>query len=284
MRGERGEMSLAGLLVAMSLFIVVLGATIQLFQTSTQVSRDAQIRADQQDRARVAVDALTKQLRNLASPTPDQPDAVDRATARDLIFKTVDPVGPNSGTNFANVKRLRYCLDGSRQLWRQQQRWTGPTPAAPPATGCPGTGWNTSDVVVADSVVNDDTGEPIFRFNSTTLSAITRIRVALLVDLERGKGPEPTELSSGVFLRNQNRAPTASFTPTVGATEIVLNGSASSDPEGDPLTYVWKNGSTEIGRGIVLKWEPAKGTYPITLQVLDPAGLTATAGPTTVTL
>jgi len=284
MSGERGEMSLTGLLVAMTLFIVVLGATLQLFQTSTQVSRDAQIRADQQDRARVAVDGLTKQLRNLASPTPDQPDAVDRATARDLIFKTVDPVGPNSGTNFANVKRLRYCLDGSRRLWRQQQRWTGATPAAPTATGCPGTGWSTSDVVVADSVVNDDTGEPIFRFNSTTLSAITRIRVALLVDLERGKGPEPTELSSGVFLRNQNRAPTASFTATVGATEIVLNGSASSDPEGDPLTYVWKNGSTEIGRGVVLKWKPAKGSYPITLQVLDPAGLTATAGPTTVTL
>ena len=284
MSGERGEISLVGLLVAASLFIVVLGATMQLFATSTQVSRDAQVRADQQDRARVAVDALTKQLRNLASPTPDQPDAVDRATARDLIFKTVDPVGPNTGTNYANVKRLRYCLDGARRLWRQQQRWTGPTPTAPAATDCPGTGWNPGNVVLADNVVNVDTGEPVFRFNSTTLSAITRIRVALLVDLERGKGPKATELSSGVFLRNQNRAPAASFTATAGATEIVLNGSASSDPEGDPLTYVWKNGSTEIGRGVVLKWKPAKGTYSISLQVLDPAGLTATAGPTTVTL
>jgi len=284
MSGERGEMSLTGLLVAMSLFIVVLGATIQLFQTSTQVSRDAQIRADQQDRARVAVDAVAKQLRNLASPTPDQPDAVDRATARDLIFKTVDPVGPNTGTNYANVKRLRYCLDASRRLWRQQQRWTGATPAAPTATACPGTGWNPGDAVVADNVVNDDTGEPVFRFNSTTLSAITRIRLSLLVDLERGKGPKATELSSGVFLRNQNRAPTAAFTAIAGATEIVLNASASSDPEGDPLTYVWKNGTTEIGRGVVLKWKPAKGTYAVSLQVLDPAGLISNAGPTSVTL
>ena len=183
MRGERGETTLTGLLIAASIFIVVLGATLSAFETSTRVSRDAQIRADQQDRARVAVDAVTKQLRNLASPTPDQPDAVDRATGRDLIFKTVDPVGPNSGTNYANVKRLRYCLDASRRLWRQQQRWTGATPPAPTATECPGTGWNPGDVVLADNVVNDDSGEPVFRVNSTTLSAITRIRVSLLIDL-----------------------------------------------------------------------------------------------------
>jgi type II secretory pathway component PulJ len=284
MRDERGETTLVGLLLASLLFIVVLGATLDLFEGATRVSRDAQVRADQQDRARVAVDALTKQLRNLASPTPDQPDAVDRATARDLVFKTVDPVGPNSGTNYANVKRLRYCMDGSRRLWRQQQRWTGPTPVAPAATNCPGTGWDASDVVMADNVVNDDSGEPVFRFNSTTLSAITRIRVSLLVDLERGKGPEPTELTSGVFLRNQNRAPVASFTATAGATEIVLNASASTDPEGDPLTYIWKDNGTEIGRGIVVKYKPARGPHPISLEVQDPAGLSATSGPTTVTL
>ena len=120
--------------------------------------------------------------------------------------------------------------------------------------------------------------------NSATLSAISQIRVSLLVDLERGSGPEPAELSSGVFLRNQNRAPTASFTATVGATEIVLNGSASSDPEGNPLTYIWKDNGTEVGRGIVLRYQPAKGSHSISLEVQDSSCLAATQGPTTVTL
>jgi len=284
-RGERGEVNLVGVLVGGLLSLVILGATLSLFERGTTVSRDAQTRVDQQERVRVAVDGLTKQLRNLASPTPDQPEAVDRATARDLIFKTVDPVGPNTGANGANVKRMRYCLDIDGRLWKQQQRWTGATvPPAPGATNCPGIGWDAGDVVVAQTVVNDDTGEPVFRFNSTTLSAITRIRVSLLVDLDRGKGPEPAELSSGVFLRNQNRAPVASFTATVGATEIVLNASASSDPEGDPLTYIWRDGGTEVGRGIVLRYRPAKGSHSISLEVQDPAGLSSTQGPTAVTL
>jgi len=282
-RGERGETTLIGMLVGALLFIVVLGATLKLFERGTIVSRDAQTRADQQDRVRVAVDGITKQLRNLASPTPDQPDAVDRADGRDLVFKTVDPLGPNSGSNVSNVKRMRYCLDSSRRLWRQQMRWSGATPTAPADTTCPGTGWDTGNVVVADNVVNDDSGEPVFRFNSATRSAITTIRVSLLIDLQRTRTPVPTELSSGVFLRNQNRAPSASFTASAGATEIILNGSASSDPEGDPLTYIWKDNGTEIGRGIVLKYKPAKGMHPITLEVQDPAGLSSTYGPTTVT-
>jgi PKD domain len=246
MSGERGEVNLVGVLVGGVLALVILGATFSLFERGTIVSRTAQTRADQQERVRDAVDGITKQLRNLASPTPDQPNAVDRATGRDLIFKTVDPVGPNTGANGANVKRMRYCLDTAGRLWRQQQRWTGATvPAMPGATNCPGIGWDAGDVVVAETVVNDDTGEPAFRFNSTTLSAISQIRVSLLVD---------------------------------------LNGSASSDPEGNPLTYIWKDNGTEVGRGIVLRYQPAKGNHSISLEVQDSSGLSATQGPTTVTL
>ena len=42
---------------------------------------------------------------------------VDRAGARDLIFQTVDPVGPNAGDNASNVKRIRYCLDTGGKLY-----------------------------------------------------------------------------------------------------------------------------------------------------------------------
>jgi hypothetical protein len=276
-------MSLVGLIVAMTLFIVVLGATLSVFETSEKVTRTSMLRSDMQDRARLAVDAVAKQLRNLASPTPDQPEAIDRAGARDLIFQTVDPVGPNAGANASNVKRIRYCLDGGGSLWRQQQRWTGATvPAVPAATDCPGAGWAVGDEVVADSVVNATSGQPVFTYNSATPTAISSVHVALLIDLNNGK-PLPSELSTSVFLRNQNRRPTAAFTATAGAGEIVLNGSTSGDPEGDPLTYIWKDNGTEIGSGIVFKYAVSTGsTHSISLTVRDPALLESTAGPTTV--
>jgi type II secretory pathway component PulJ len=282
MRAERGEMSLVGLIVAMTLFSLVLGATLAVFETSDKVTRSSMVRLDMQDRARVGIDAVAKQLRNLASPTPDQPEAIDRALPRDLIFQTVDPVGPNAGANASNVKRIRYCLDNAGKLWRQQQRWTGASvPAVPTATPCPGAGWAAGDEVMADSIVNAASGEPVFTYNSTTTSGISSIHVALRVNLD-GR-PRPAELSTTVFLRNQNRRPTAAFTATPGAGEIVLNGSTSSDPEGDPLTYTWKDNGTVIGTGIVFKY--AVGTassHSITLTVRDPALLESTAGPTTV--
>jgi hypothetical protein len=282
-RSERGEMSLVGLIVAMALFMVVLGATLSVFETGEKVTRTSMLRSDMQDRARSAVDAVAKQLRNLASPTPEQPEAIDRAGARDLIFQTVDPVGPNAGANASNVKRVRFCLDTGGRLWRQQQRWTGATvPAAPAATECPGAGWTGGNDVMADSIVNAASGEPVFTYNSPTPSAISSIHVALLIDLNNRK-PLPSELSTTIFLRNQNRRPTAAFTATPGAGEIVLNGSTSADPEGDPLTYIWKDNGTVIGSGIVFKYAVTAGsTHSITLTVRDPALLESTAGPTTV--
>lgn len=285
MRGERGEISLMSLLTGMTLFIVVMGATLGVFQTNERVSRDAQIRADAQDRARTTVDILARQLRNLASPKPEQPQAIDRADPRDIVFQTVDPVGPNAGLNVSNVKRMRYCLDGAQRLWRQDQRWTGAiAPAAPAATGCPGAGWDGQELM-AEHVVNSAAQE-VFSYNAAALTAITTVRADLFIDLEENRGPTATELSTGVFLRNQNRAPVASFTASASPSEIILNGSASSDPEGDPLTYEWFVGGVSKGTGIVFKYSRA-GTsppYAITLKVKDPAGLEATAGPTTVTL
>jgi len=296
---ERGEFTLVGLLVAMTLSLVVLGATLDIFASSEKINRDTQRRTDALDRARVGVDRLARQLRNMASPTPDQPRSIDRATARDVVFQTVDPIGPNAGTNTANVKRVRYCLDADGRLWAQNQRWIGAAPGAPSDGGtgttggaCPSAAWS-DQTVIADDVTNYLAGHsrPVFSFNPTSpLTAITSVHVDLWLDLDTSRKPAETVLSSGVFLRNQNRAPTASFTATPSAQGILLNGSDSVDPEGEPLTYCWYDKTLPnvanppspcdpgplFGTGVTTTDDVPSGTQrTVYLVVKDPALLTA---------
>jgi hypothetical protein len=105
------------------------------------------------------------------------------------------------------------------------------------------------------------------------------VRISLWIDVNPGKPPTETHVESGVFLRNQNQAPNASFQWSPGgAGHVVLNGSASDDPEGQQLIYTWKEGSTKLGEGVVFDWGPAStGTHTITLEVRDPAGQLGTS-------
>lgn len=289
-RGERGEFTLPGILVAISIFAGVLGATLVMFQGFESVNRQTQERSEAQDLGRSSVDRLAKELRNLASPTQDKPESVDVAGPYELIFQTVDAVGPNSGLNAANVMRVRYCLNSvaaNATLYRQIQRWTTvTTPAVPSTTTCPSGSW-TGQEVAAQHVVNRNGGQdrPVFSYNSASAADVSAIRADLYVDMDAAKDPVETRLSTGVFLRNQNRRPTARFeTPQVTPAGIVLNGSASSDPEGENLKFVWYDGATKVGDGITYLLPVNKNsTHQISLRVYDPAGLESIAPAVTVT-
>jgi type II secretory pathway pseudopilin PulG len=290
-RSERGSVSLIELLMAMVIFTAVLTATLSVFETFLKTNRAAADRNDAQETARSALDRLARDLRNLASPTPSLPDAIDRAQPTDLIFKTVDTNGPNAGQNVVNVERVRYCLDTSApsnaKLYAQVQQWTSATPPPMPIsatdTACPGTQWTTSAAnetrsqrVIAEHLTNAYNGQarPVFTYNAAALSDITTLHAELDVDTDVTRGPKETTLSTGVFLRNQNRRPVASFTYSVSGGTIVLNGSGSSDPEGQPLEYDWFDGTTPIGNGPTLSYAVTPGTtHTIKLQVLDPAAL-----------
>jgi Legume lectin domain/PKD domain len=70
----------------------------------------------------------------------------------------------------------------------------------------------------------------------------------------------------------------ATVTETSGGTSVTLDGSASTDPDGDVLTYTWTgpfDGGTATGVSPTVVF-PGPGTYVVTLTVDDGNGGTAT--------
>lgn len=285
LRGDGGEISLIGLLVSSALSLIILGAVLTTFENAQSSANALTLRNDNQQMARAATDELALQLRNLASPTADQPQAVDRALPYDLIFQDVDPLGPNSGQNLSNVRRERWCLAANASLYVQQQTWTSATvPAAPADTACPGPSWPKTRVVV-ERVRNlaSSPQVPVFAYNATSVTDISAIHVDLQLDVDAVRKPGPTRTATGIFLRNQNRRPVASFTAVPTAQGIILNASASADPEGHVLRYSWLDGGTQIATGVTATFKPASGTvHQLSVVVTDPAGLSATAAVQTV--
>jgi Tfp pilus assembly protein PilE len=291
MRSERGEFNLIGLMVAVSIFLVVLMATYGAFDVFTRNVRNNQVRTEATDRARSATDRMARQLRNLATPTALQPNAVALASDYDIVFETVAPTGAPPAGNTQNIEFVRYCLDGAtRKLWTMDMPPATVTSStvAPSTTGaCPGGGWSNARVVAQD-IVNGYNGAalPVFAFDSVTNDNIRRVRVDLWVDTDPGTGPAAQRVTTGVNLRNQDRAPTAKFIYTLPEAGVaLLDGTSSTDADNDPLSYCWYDaqatstvadcGARSIGASATLRYRPATtgNAHTITLTVTDPSGL-----------
>lgn len=107
-----------------------------------------------------------------------------------------------------------------------------------------------------------------------------------------GKGPTgPTDPGTGVGGPggggNTNKPPVAKMAPlapTAQATTkqgaiVKLDGSPSSDPDLDVLTYEWKDRGVKIAEGALPEVILAVGIHSITLTVADPKGATSTTDP-----
>lgn len=307
-RRDQAGFTLVELLMASTMMLLVLGATLSTFDALQDDHVRVEQHNDAQDEARRATDRLARDLRNLASPTvlndvtAAQPNAVDVAEPYDLVFKAVDETKPAASLNAANVRRVRYCLDERNpvrgRVWMQWQSWiTAAAPALPARTACPGTGW-TGERVVASSIVNRLGGRErsIFTYNAPGVREITRVRTQLVVDPTPRTGAVESRLATAVLLRNQNQFPVASMVVTRNGTagSVLLNGFASSDPEGQPLKYWWyadaptplpdcratPRPASCLGEGGTLTATlSADADHTIHLMVEDPAGLRHTAEP-----
>jgi prepilin-type N-terminal cleavage/methylation domain-containing protein len=293
-RGQEG-FTLIELMVSMVLMLVVFGATLttwDMFQSRAAENMD---RASAMAQARQRVDAMSRDMRNLASPTPDAPNAVERATAKDVIFLSVDPNGPNAGTNASNTRRIRYCLDDTdpqRAVLRSMtQTWTSVAPPSMPSTTqCAATGGWANGTVVSENIVNSaqSPAVEVFRFDSTP--NVRRIGISLLIDENPTGGVRPQRLDSAVYLRNQNLAPVANFTVTrVAGRRVLLDGSASADPENEALEYVWFDNGVKVDdvtgpTGVHTVPGTGASTRTIGLEVYDPGKLKGTATTQQVTV
>ena len=277
LRAEDG-FSVMELLMAMTLLIVVLGATLLPFESFWKNERQTTLHNEAQDEARSATDRLARELRSGAAAT----QLVERADGADLVFQVADPRTTPSGSNTANTKRVRYCVDQStpRRLVRQQQTWTTATPPAMPDTSaCPHAAWGGSTVVARD-VVNGTT--PVFEYDNATAANVTSIRTRLLIDRAVGERPGAADLRTGISLRNKNSSPTATFTATAQGNRFVrLDGTGSADPEGSAITYRWCltsgcSDANKIGSGQIFDYQAAAtGDLTVYLVVLDSCGASA---------
>lgn len=275
------------LLIAAALMIVIMTATLGVFDSSLTTDRRNQTQNDAQAAARAATDQLARELRNAANP--GQQTAFERATGTDLVFDMVDPNGPSGGANVNSIRRVRYCLDSSvpanEKVWREVQTWTTATPPALPATAiCPDFSWNNAPTTLVSHVTNS-AAQPVFSYNSATLASIVQVATDLFVDFSPGKPPGASELRTSVTIRSTAQPPSAVATATaLGNRQALLDGGGSTDPSGQSLSYAWYDGATKIGSSAILNYlAPATGSRTFSLTVTNPAGLSSTTS-TTVTV
>lgn len=251
---QSGGFALVELLVVMSISTVILGGSLMTFETLVRDQRKNENRFDTAEQARNAIDHQARQLRNLAR-RPNNTVVIDTIGDYDFIFQTSDP----------NRTWVRYCLDLTGGAKRGDRLWMSerkvPATATQAVTGgmradCPGTDW-TQQTVVAQDVVNrlPQLDRPLFAFrcldgtsacasSTATSDQIVNVDTRLFVDTTPLAAQAELQVSTSVFLRNQNQMPTASFTATrTGVRTYLLNASASSDPEGRTLSYHWFKGT-----------------------------------------
>lgn len=296
---QRGFSMVEVLLVSV-LFLVVLTATLTSMANFERVNRTTERTEEQVESTRRAVDRGARQLRNLASRPSTGAATIARALPHDFVFQTSDPART----------WVRMCTapvsTGHAQLWML----SSPTPVAPTTQSCPGTttDWPRQELV-ADKITNRLPGrdEAMFTYGrtclpgapatcATDLTSITAVNMEMLLDDDLTRKPAEVRVATGVFLRNQNERPVARFAarPSAMPRTVLLNGSASIDPEGRTLRYYWfrtdnyvafqcgtapKDG-TVLGQGVTLNYRFADADGPsgtttkgIMLVVCDPGDL-----------
>jgi len=287
LRAERG-LTLIELMIAASLMLIISAAALTTLDQFVRIGGNSERRLEQQDQVRTAARQIVSDLRDVAA-SPELPTIIAVAKDYDIVFKTVQDTTPG-GANTMRLQRLRYCLDSSdrnsARLLLQTQTWTTATaPAIPSTASCPSPAWGSSKVVAEDITNRAGSQErPIFNYRRTAAGGGQSISLKLYLDSDPSQEPPEALAETGVFMRNQNRIPVATFTATpAGIGHILLNASDSVDPEDQPIEVRWFDAGKAIGRGPILDYNAkTRGAHSITVEVQDVGGLVGRYGPVSV--
>ena len=115
--------------------------------------------------------------------------------------------------------------------------------------------------------------------SDSQLERVVSVRSQFFVDEDLERKPGESVLNTRVFLRNQNRKPSAAFSVVTSGMTLQLNGGDSEDPEGGRLTFEWYDQANsdvikKVGEGSVSSYATSPGTHRVSLKVTDPAGNT----------
>jgi prepilin-type N-terminal cleavage/methylation domain-containing protein len=310
--------TLVELLVGMTLSLVILIATLTILDSYMHDSTINTQNNDAQNRARVAIDRVVWQLRNVASPIT-QPKLLERATPYDIVFQTIGAQQGGAAGNVSGDERVRYCVPddpagtpSTEVLIRETQTWSTSTTPASPWSSDPTVNIPCPDAAVPNGVsvfrqVNSLTNRyqgasrPAFYFNNGMLDSnsvaaadlpeVSSVQIDLFVNPTPTQPSRESELRSSAFLRNQTHSPVATFTSTPqGGGSVLLNGATSYSPDGYDLSYSWSCISAGCPAASTLAaqsdglvtWQPGPGTYTVQLTVTDPNGLTGVSAPQAV--
>jgi type II secretory pathway pseudopilin PulG len=287
LRDERG-LTLVEMIVAVGLTLLVFGLVLTSLDVFQRNNTTDHLRQEAQDKARSAIDRLTGELRNVAAPSKGAAGALEEASAYSLVFQSVSSSQVFGGENKSNQMRVRYCLNAStptnETLWREAQTWTTSTaPVAPSTAQCPSAApaWSIKSQLVSNVTNEMGQSRPLFYYDSGELAKIKSVEADIFINVKPASAhPGETELKDGVLLRNSLGPPVARFTVTVvGNHQVLLNGSASSDPNGQPLIYQWYMDGAALSGGTSQQYESGEikptGSHTFKLKVTDTAGLSA---------
>jgi prepilin-type N-terminal cleavage/methylation domain-containing protein len=308
--------TLIELLVAMTLSLIVFSATLTILEVYMRQSSAANKRLDAQDQARLAVDRIVRDLRNVASPLTT-PKLLERASPYDIVFQTIGAPSGGASGNVSGIERVRYCIpqdasSGSasqEELIAQTQTWTTSAPAADPWTSDPTQTIPCPDLtfapaagqpvytVLAQSVINryqQTSSYPAFSFNNgldgnsvaaADLPEVSTIQVNLRVNPTPTLSGATNQIQSSAYLRNKQHAPVAQFSyAATGSGGVILNAGQSYSPDNEQLSYAWactsspcpSAGVLSIASNGLVSWKPGAGTYTVELTVTDQTGVQTT--------